>query len=49
LVLQIKAQELGVSLSRGECEILLPRIMSALKARRGGIPDEEMRRLINER
>jgi len=49
LVLQIKAQELGVSLSRSECEMLLPRIMSALKAQRGGIPDEELRRLIHER
>ena len=49
LVLQIKAQELGMNLSRSECELLLPRIMSGLKARRGGIPDEDLRRLIEER
>jgi isopropylmalate/homocitrate/citramalate synthase len=49
LVLQIKAQELGMNLSSTESELLLPRIMSALKARRGGIPDEELRRLIEER
>jgi hypothetical protein len=49
VVLQIKAQELGMNISRSECEVLLPRILSGLKARRGAISDEELRRLIEER
>lgn len=49
LVLQIKAQELGVNLSRSECEKLLPRVLAALKASRGGLPDEELRKLVNQR
>ena len=48
-VLQIKAQELGINLSRAECEALLPRVMAALQSHRGGLPDEEIHKLINER
>ena len=49
VVLQIKAQELGIHLSLAECEGLLPKIMTAMKSRSGGIPDEEIRRIITAR
>jgi isopropylmalate/homocitrate/citramalate synthase len=48
LVLQIKAQELGINLSREQCEALLPNIMAALRSHRGGIPDDEISRIINK-
>jgi isopropylmalate/homocitrate/citramalate synthase len=48
LVLQIKAQELGINLSREQCEALLPKVMTALRSRRGGIPDEEISTIINK-
>lgn len=48
VVLQIKAREMGIELSLGQCESLLPRLWSAMAACRGGLSDEEIRRIITE-